>query len=103
MLNGSDDTLFLEQVREIGVFAWHGEGYMFSDDKIFGLNIELSITSQVPRSPRVKQDIRITGASEYKYDLPDNCFYGWHHLSDCNCKYCEAHRVQSSSRPIAGT
>ena len=88
MSNDNDNTLKLEQCIEVGVFAWHDDGIVFAYGKMFRLDIEVSITSHMQESPRVRQDIRITGARVFKHDTLDSWYGGWHHLPDCTCKYC---------------
>jgi hypothetical protein len=88
MYDDSKGRLTLAQVEEIGVFAWHDDGIVFAYGQTFALEIQLSITSLMSRSPRVEDDIRLVGASVFQPRTINSQYDGWHHLEGCECKYC---------------
>lgn len=78
-------SLTYSQVHESGLFAWHGDGYLFLADEL------LRATSLCPPAAAHNKraaHLRVTRSSLRGTELLLGL--GWHHLDGCTCRFCAA-------------
>jgi hypothetical protein len=87
-------TLTLSQVRASLHFAWHPQGFLLVDGKLFR-----AVLKEPPASEGYREALHVSLSSLGDDDRMLNI--GWHHAADCSCDLCNHRRLSLVSSPEA--
>jgi hypothetical protein len=77
-------SLTFDQVKKARVFAWHERHYVFANDTLLRVVTPYRTSGDDPSPPHADMVIRPSSLQGTEHLLDQ----GWHHLSDCSCRYC---------------